>query len=109
MNKGVEKMPETKWNVERLKELSRDLSKENDKLKENSGFMQNINKNVESAWQGYAGRSFDQRMDIDIDNMKNVIDNMDALVELLNRVTERCYAACEDDVQSEIRKLRSKV
>ena len=102
-------MPETKWDVERMKDLSAALSRENEKLKENSEFLENINKTIESAWQGYAGRSFDQRMDIDIENMRNVINSIDNLVGMLNNVKDSCYTACEEDVRSEITRLRSKV
>ena len=100
---------EVKWNTESLGQLSRDLSNQNEILKEKKEFLININKIVEQAWQGIAGRVFDSRMDIDAENLSKVITELDDLTRALDSVRNDCYDACEESIRSEITSLKSKI
>lgn len=98
-----------KWNISELSQLSRNLTGEKETIETNKDFLISINNIVENAWQGYAGRAFDQRMDIDAENLEKVISGMENLINDLNNVINNCYEACENDIQTEINSLRSKI
>ena len=99
----------TKWDITQLTDLSRTLEKEKDSIVANRNFLANINTEVEKAWQGYAGRTFDQRMDVDVQNLDNLIKGLEELTSDLKRATSDCYEPCEETVKAEIRKLRSTI
>lgn len=98
-----------KWDISYMTQLARKLSSEKEIIEKNKEFLKSINSKVEKAWQGYAGRTFDQRMDIDVENLEKVIKGIDSLINDLNNVIKNCYEACENDIQSEINNLRSKI
>lgn len=98
-----------KWDISYMTQLSRKLTQEKEIIESNKDFLKSINSEVEKAWQGYAGRAFDQRMDIDVENLEKVISGIDSLINDLNNVINNCYESCENDIQSEINSLRSKV
>lgn len=98
-----------KWDISYMTQLARKLSSEKEIIEKNKEFLKSINSEVEKAWQGYAGRAFDQRMDIDVENLEKVIKGIDSLINDLNNVIKNCYEACENDIQSEINSLRSKI
>lgn len=98
-----------KWDTSELTTLTRKLSQEKDTIERNKEFLVSINSEVEKAWQGYAGRAFDQRMDIDAENLEKVISGIENLINDLKNVTSNCYEACEIDVQAEISSLRANV
>lgn len=98
-----------KWDVSRLSQLSKNLTNQKEVIERNKDFLITINSSVEKAWQGYAGRAFDQRMDIDAENLEKVIQGIDKLISDLNNVISSCYEACENDIQNEINSLRSKI
>lgn len=98
-----------KWNTEELRELSQTLKNNNIILEEKREFLQNLNGRIEAAWQGYAGKTFDERMDIDIQNTEILIKGINELINDLNSVIENCYEECENDVRREISLLKNKV
>lgn len=98
-----------KWDISRLTSLVRTLNNEKESIESNRDFLMNINSEVEKAWQGYAGRAFDERMDVDAENLQVVINGIEALVNDLNRVISDCYEDCEENIKNEIDRLRSKV
>ena len=98
-----------KWDVSSLSQLVRKISSEKDTIENNKEFLRSINSEVEKAWQGYAGRAFDQRMDIDVENLEIVINGIEAVIKDLSNVISSCYEDCEKDIQSEINSLRSRV
>ncbi len=99
----------TKWDTELMSTMLRTLTKGKEALEKNKSFLENINNEVNAAWQGYAGRTFDQRMDIDVENLQTVIKETENLLNDLKSVIGDCYETCEDDIQSEISSLKSKI
>ncbi len=100
---------DTKWDVSDIEDMIRELSSEKEIIEDNKNFLISINSEVERAWQGYAGRSFDQRMDIDVQNTENVIKALTELISDLKSAAAQCYAACENDIDGKIRSLAAKI
>lgn len=98
-----------KWDISNMTQIMRRLSDEKDIIERNKDFLIAINSEVEKAWQGYAGRTFDQRMDIDAENLEKVLNCINSLINDLNNVINSCYEACENDIQAEINSLRSRI
>ncbi len=102
-------MVNTKWDTSELTNLIRRLDNNRQTLERNKDFLMNINKEVENAWQGYAGKSFDKRMEIDAKNIENVISGIETLIEDLKNVVNQCYEHCEEAVKTEIASMRNKI
>ncbi len=98
-----------KWDTSSMTLLAKELSEENEIIKINKSFLESINSVVEKAWQGYAGRTFDQRMDIDAENLQKVITGIEGLIDDLNSVINDCYEPCENEITAELNNLRSKI
>lgn len=102
-------MTETKWDIARLSALSNEILREKEMLAQNKDLLLNINNIVENAFQGYAGRSFDRRMEVDAENIERVVKGIEELSNDLNKVITECYSECEESVRSQIQQLRSKI
>lgn len=89
---------DTKWDTTKLSSLLRELKEQRDTIKQNKDFLVNINKEAETAWQGYAGRTFDQRLDIDVENLEIFINSMDNLINDIEKVINDCYEDCENNL-----------
>ena len=100
---------DVKWDISRISSLTRSLDMERGVIENNKDFLIAINSEVEKAWQGYAGRAFDERMDIDAENLRTVIEGIEELVNDLKAVTNDCYDPCEENIENLIRKLDSKI
>ena len=96
-----------KWDSAKLTSLLRKLKEQRDIISQNRELLMNINKEAEAAWQGYAGRAFDQRMDIDADNLETFISLMDKLINDLEGAVSECYEACENDIDGMLGRLRN--
>ena len=98
-----------KWDTSKISSLIRNLNNEKETIERNKSFLMSINSEVEKAWQGYAGRAFDDRMDIDVENLQAVIKGMEELTADLNRIINDCYEPCEENIRNKINNLRSRV
>ena len=98
---------DTKWDTSKLSALLRDLKEQRETIERNKDFLININREVETAWQGYAGRTFDQRMEIDVENLETFIKNMDDLIDDIDKVIKDCYEECENDIEKVISQLKN--
>lgn len=96
---------DTKWDTSKLTALLREMKNQKDTIEQNKDFLININREVETAWQGKAGRTFDQRMDIDVENLESFIKIMDDLINDIEKVIRECYEDCENDIENVIKKL----
>ncbi|MCM1577918.1 MAG: hypothetical protein NC078_03865 [Ruminococcus sp.] len=99
----------TKWDTAMLADLVRKLDADRQVLAEKKDFLININSEVETAWQGYAGRAFDRRMDIDAENIEKVIKGVESLIDDLTKVVSQCYEPCEEAVKGEIASMLGKI
>lgn len=97
---------DTKWDIERLTKLLGDLGSQKDEIERSKDNLINLNSLVNQYWQGYAGRNFDSRMDIDIDNLEYFLKCMEELLNDLKRVISECYETAEDDIRLQLDILR---
>lgn len=98
-----------KWNTSNISSLSRSINEQKEIIVENKELLINLNKEVETAWQGYAGRTFDQRMDIDAENLELFVTTMEEIINDVDSVVRECYMECEDSVKNEINSLKNKI
>lgn len=100
---------DTKWNVSELTSLMERLTEQKNIVEKNKDMLLNLNEEVETAWQGFAGRTFDQRMDIDAENMELFISQMNSLIDDLTRAIKECYEVYEGNIENEVNKLKNMI
>lgn len=100
---------DTKWDTYELTLLFRKLKDQKDIIEDNKKFLININNEAEKAWQGYAGRTFGQRLDIDVENFEIFLKDLNSLVDDMAKVIDDCYEKCETEVEGIVHSLKNSI
>ena len=97
-----------KWDVDIIGDYITGLKPQIDVLEKNKGFLNNLNKEINDAWQGYAGTAFDGRMHVDMENYEKLRQMLDDFCNEMLMV-KKDYQNCEDDIKRLITSLKSKI
>lgn len=96
------------WSISELNDHLYFLKKRLEAFTRQKVFLVNINSEVKTAWQGIAGATFGEMMDIDIQNYESILSDLDSLVtDLTNAIGK--YETCETNIKSEINSLNGKI
>lgn len=98
-----------KWDTEQMTYLYKALNSQLEYLKGKRDFLISVNQDVNSCWQGLSHSEFENLLNINIEKFDDAVSQLSSQLETLDYIINQCYVPCEEDINSKLSELLSKI
>ena len=97
------------WDRDNLSYARQRLEREKSNLEANRSAVENLKSDIMERWQSYSGEMYLENLEIDVENLRFLIEAVGELSELFDKVINDAYGECEKWTRTGANRLASSI